>query len=375
LIKNLKLSVLKKIMAYINEEKFLYELNSFAEDITAYMEKIFEQKEKTIRNFPSQLCEDVYKTSIKFLHDFCVKRGGKRLRPFIMRVVAEGYGGSAELDVYASVELLHNFTLIHDDIMDRDDYRTGMQTVRKMWKEYLKGKVPDEELEHEADSRAINSGDHLTQLAYEVIANSKLEDRIKNKISSIFSRKLQEVVYGQQLDLLYEKNPKVTLEEVEYMYGNKTGALFEASVEAGGAIADAPAEIIYLITWARGPFNLRFQTQDDKSELDLGAKKGKPIGGDLKQGKVTPLFLKSLELADKNQKEILLEVWGNENASEEQIKEAIEVMKECGAVEYIEQKQEEWYKEGCELIEKSGITAEAQEILKDLTWFVGVRTY
>jgi len=367
-------------MTYINEEKFLYQLNSFAKVITARMDKIFDQKEKTIRAFPSPLCKEVYEKSIKFLRTFCVERKGKRLRPFLMKVVAEGYGrsselDSSELDLYAPADLLHNFTPVHDDIMDRDDWRTNRETVRKMWKEYLNGKVPDEELEHEADSRTINSGDDLTQIAFEVIANSKLEPRIKNKILFIFAKKLQEVVYGQQLDLAYEGNLEVTYKEACFMYENKTGALFEGCVEAGGAIADAPSEISYLLTWARKPFNLRFQKRDDMSELGLGARKGKPIGGDLKEGKTTPLFLKSLELVNDKQKEILLEVWGNKSASRARIEKAVEVMKDCGAVKTMEQEQQRLYEEGCELIEKSGITLEAQEILKDLTWFVGVRTH
>lgn len=362
-------------MVYINEEKFISELDSFAEAMTTRMNKIFAKKEKTIRAFPSRSCEEVYKKSIEFSRIFCVERKGKRLRPFLMKVVAEGYGGSSELDAYVPADLLHNFTLIHDDIMDKDDYRTNIQTVRKMWKEYLRDKVPNEELEHEADSRAINNGDDVTQIAFEVIANSKLEPRIKNKISSIFAKRLQEVVYGQQLDLTYERNREITYEEICYMYENKTGALFEACVEAGGAIADAPSEISYLLTWARRPFNLRFQIRDDMSELELGARKGKPIGGDMKEGKNTPLFLKSLELANERQKEILLEVWGNEDASKDQIEKAVDVMKECGAVEYIEQKQQDWYDEACKLIEKSRISKEVQSTLKDLTWFVGVRTH
>lgn len=219
----------------------------------------------------------------KSLYDPCkyiMSSGGKRIRPFLVVMGAMAVGGKAK-DVYnasVSVEVLHNFTLAHDDIMDNAEMRRGLKTL------HIKYDV----------STAILAGDNLIALAY----LNLLKDCKGNseKVLNSFTQGIIEICEGQSYDKDFENRKSVSIDEYLLMIQKKTAALAEMCCSIGGQLAGgSPKQIKQLESFGRN-LGMAFQLQDDL--LDITADQtefGKSIGGDLVEGKKTYLFLKALE--------------------------------------------------------------------------------
>lgn len=205
--------------------------------------------------------------------------GGKRIRATLVMLAAEAVGGTAEaaLDAGIAVEVLHNFTLVHDDIMDRADTRRGRHTVHTKWDE----------------GTAILTGDVMIGLAYKVLLDNA-PARLAEVLDA-FSRGIIDVCEGQALDKEFELRRDVTLDDYLYMIAMKTGRLAEMAAEVGGAVGGGSAgQIDGLRAYARH-LGQAFQIQDDL--LDITADEealGKRIGGDVVEGKRTYLLVQAL---------------------------------------------------------------------------------
>jgi len=203
--------------------------------------------------------------------------GGKRLRPILLIFSCECVGGNIEsvLSAAVAVEMIHNFTLVHDDIMDHDDYRRGRQTVHRKWNEDV----------------AILTGDALMVFAYQSLAKSDFKDL--TGILDIFSKGVIEVCEGQALDKEFEKRSDVELEEYIKMVDKKTGRLIAVSTELGALIGGGDPETVRAFKKFGEKLGRAFQIQDDL--LDIIAEQdvlGKDLGSDLIQDKKTyPLLL------------------------------------------------------------------------------------
>ena len=216
--------------------------------------------------------------------------GGKRMRPVLTLMTTEIFGGDYK-DAFAAataVELFHNFSLIHDDIMDDAPLRRGKQTVHEKWDV----------------NTGILSGDALLILAYQYFEN--YEPQIFSSLAKIFSKTALEVCDGQQYDVDFEQRDDVSIEEYILMIKYKTAVLVAAAMKMGAVVAktsDKNADLIYNFGLYLG---IAFQLQDDY--LDAFGNPltfGKQIGGDIIENKKTFLYLKALELADADTKEQL----------------------------------------------------------------------
>ncbi len=254
-----------------------------------------------------------------------IDAGGKRVRPFLVLKSCELVGGSEDvvLPTAAAVELLHTFTLIHDDVMDRSSIRRGVETVHKAWGLPI----------------AITAGDYLFAKVYEVIIENTdpedvSSDRLLNVLHTLTNATI-EICEGQALDLVYESRDSITERECLNMIKKKTGALIEAAMSSGGIIGGAvPSEVEKM-----GSFGLNsgiaFQIADDI--LGLTAREdvlGKPVGDDLREGKKTLIIVHALKKGDDRQRKTILDSLGNAKSSDEQIHEAIDTLKEIGSIEY-----------------------------------------
>lgn len=209
--------------------------------------------------------------------------GGKRLRPALLLLAAEVFDVPTEdaLPAALAVEVFHNFTLVHDDIMDHAAERRGRPTVHLVWDE----------------STAILAGDLLMGMAYDLLAQTPT-DRLAEMVR-VFHRMVQRLCEGQALDEQFEDEDDVTVERYLDMIDRKTGALLEAVLVLGGLVGGADDEARAHLAEAGHAFGRAFQIQDDL--LDLTADDdgwGKTIGGDLMEGKKTFLLLRALERAD-----------------------------------------------------------------------------
>jgi geranylgeranyl diphosphate synthase, type II len=206
--------------------------------------------------------------------------GGKRVRPLLVVLSARSLGRPAQsvLDVAVAVELLHNFTLVHDDIMDRDSMRRGHPTIHARWDE----------------GTAILAGDALIGIAYRCL--SQLETPRIGELIRTFTDAVVEVCEGQALDKEFEGRRDVSLADYEDMIARKTGRLLSMSARIGALAADAPAEVADGLEAFGDRLGAAFQIQDDLLDyLSTTEELGKTVGSDLAMRKATYVTLKARE--------------------------------------------------------------------------------
>ena len=213
--------------------------------------------------------------------DYTLRLGGQRLRPLLCCVAAATFSPEWQraLPAAAALEIFHNFTLLHDDLMDRSPLRRGQETVFRRW----------------GDNTAILSGDAMSIEAYASLAEIE-EKALLGVIVPLFSQMALEVCIGQQLDMEFETRSEVRPEEYMEMIRLKTSVLLGASLQIGALIGGAqPAEALRLYE-AGVQLGLAFQIQDDLLDV-YGDEQtfGKPIGGDIIHAKKTLLLLYTLE--------------------------------------------------------------------------------
>ena len=226
--------------------------------------------------------------------------GGKRLRAILVILGCESAGGSARgaLNAAAAVEVLHNFTLVHDDVMDNAVERRGRPTVHIRW-----------DL-----NTALLAGDVLVGIGYRTLLQGGNHGRAA--VARAYTEGLIEICEGQALDLSFERRNDVTLPEYFRMIGKKTGALLAAALEIGGLLGNAkPGALAALKLFGRH-LGIAFQLQDDL--LDVVADRndlGKPIGGDILERKKTYLLLRALQRTAGEDARFLRRLTGGRNDS------------------------------------------------------------
>jgi len=220
---------------------------------------------------------------------YTLESGGKRLRPRLALLAAAMYGKEEKaLPAAYALEIFHNFTLLHDDVMDQAPIRRGRSTVHVKWN----------------DNTAILSGDQMLIEAYkqlEAVPAEKLPETLR-----LFSKMATEICEGQQYDMEFESREDVTIPEYIEMIRLKTSVLLGAALEIGAYQADAPAEDRKHLAAFGVNIGLAFQIQDDI--LDVygdPATFGKQIGGDILQNKKSMVMLTALKEADADQRERL----------------------------------------------------------------------
>ena len=237
---------------------------------------------------------------------YIIEEGGKRLRPLLVLFSAKAVGGKFN-DAYnasVAVELLHNFTLVHDDIMDNADKRRGKPTV------HIKYDI----------NTAILAGDSLLSVAYEYLLKD-CNGNAKDVVSS-FTKGLVEVCEGQSLDKEFETRNNVSHDEYVIMIQKKTAAMAEMCCKIGGMLGNGSREEINALARFGKNIGIAFQIHDDL--LDITGNEndfGKFVGGDLVEGKKTYLFIKALEKAAGSDKKKLLQVIKNKGIKPEHIQE------------------------------------------------------
>jgi geranylgeranyl diphosphate synthase type II len=249
---------------------------------------------------------------------YIINSKGKRLRPLLVLLSAKAVGGNYK-QVYnaaVAVELLHNFTLVHDDIMDHADKRRGRLTLHKKYD----------------PNTAILAGDSLLSVAYEYL----LKDCIGNAkyVIQSFTRGLVEVCEGQSMDTDFESKKNVTINDYLTMIKKKTAAMSEMCCNIGSSLGGGSKEEIKALSKYGLNLGIAFQIQDDL--LDITADEnvfGKSIGGDLIEGKKTYLFLNALESAKGEDKRILKKVIDNKGISWEQVKKYKELYIKLGVLD------------------------------------------
>ena len=260
-----------------------------------------------------------------------IEAGGKRLRPYLVCKACGLVGGVEEHAIPAAgtVELLHTFTLIHDDIMDRDTVRRGVETVHENWD------VPT----------AIIAGDLLFAKVFEVIGvvSDLYSCRVKLSMLRLLTEAAIRICEGQALDMEFETLSEIGEEEYIDMISRKNAALFEASAKIGGVVGGASeSQLESLGDFGRNA-GLAFQIVDDVLGLTAEEKElGKPVGSDIREGKKTIITIHALKNSSEKEKGKIMESLGDRRAPRHKIREVIDLLKSLGSIEYAIGKAKEY---------------------------------
>jgi geranylgeranyl diphosphate synthase, type I len=255
--------------------------------------------------------EELYKAS-----RYLVDAGGKRLRPAVLILAAEAVGSNLQsvLPAAVAVELVHNFTLIHDDIMDRDEIRRGRPAVHMIW----------------GEAGAILAGDTLYSKAFEILSKVDNEPVRILKCMDVLSKTCTEICEGQWLDMDFEKREKVTKNEYLEMVEKKTSVLYAASAKIGGLLGGATDDLAVALSEYGRLIGMGLQMYDDVLDMVTPEEVlGKVRGSDLMEGKHTLIVIDAFE------KGVKLDIFGKGKANKEKTEEAVRILTECGSIDYV----------------------------------------
>jgi geranylgeranyl diphosphate synthase, type II len=307
--------------------------------------------------FQKYLTENNFSYEPQELYDpvnYILGIGGKRLRPLLALMGCELFSTNVNraLPVAMAVEVFHNFTLLHDDIMDDAPLRRGKPTV------HVKYNI----------STGILSGDVMLILAYEFLKNTEGSAAMTHKLWTIFNKMAKEVCEGQQMDMNFENRDDVTLTEYIRMIELKTSVLIAAAFEMGALAGGASLkQALPLYEFGRN-VGLAFQIQDDI--LDTFGDPdtfGKKVGGDIIQNKKTFLVLKTFELANATQSADLKQLMATPTKDEAAKIAAVRAIFQAARVrEYAEKTMDDYLKAAFDALDNSTISVAKKEYLK--TW-------
>ncbi|MBN2414248.1 polyprenyl synthetase family protein [bacterium] len=246
-----------------------------------------------------------------------MKAGGKRLRPLLVMLSCRSVGGTVEdcIDAALAVEILHAFTLVHDDIMDNDETRRGLPTIHKKWN----------------DATAILAGDGLVTKAYQILLQNGNHVR---EVLSIFTDGLMELCEGQALDKEFEDRDGVSMEEYREMIRKKTSRLIEVACDIGAVLGGASQEERRALHRFSSALGEAFQIQDDLLDLTTDeAVSGKPQGSDISERKKTFLTIHFHEHASAADRTAFAEYYGSGTLSAADRESVIRLLNNAGSIE------------------------------------------
>lgn len=281
-------------------------LETYGKLVDNELKKMFEKDE------PKELYEPIR------YHLFA---GGKRVRPILCLLACESVGGELDtvLPIATGLELVHAFTLVHDDVMDEDKLRRGKSTLWSKWGKAI----------------AINAGDGIYAKAYESALNLTVESKLKNKILKKFTDTILDVCEGQAMDVGFENKKFVSFEEYIEMATKKTASLIKTSAEVGALVGNTSEKEVNALADYGEKIGLAFQIWDDY--IDFASEKtGKTFASDIKKKKKTSIVCHALENATPEQKKQLLEILETplEETTDSKIKEAVAILNETGSIKY-----------------------------------------
>ncbi|MBF03410.1 MAG: polyprenyl synthetase [Flavobacterium sp.] len=281
---------------------------------------------------------------------YILSLGGKRMRPVLTLMATEIFNVSCEKAIPAAtaVEVFHNFSLIHDDIMDDAPLRRGNQTVHEKWDV----------------NTGILSGDAMLIIAYQFFES--YEPVIFQQLAKLFSKTALEVCEGQQYDVDFETRDDVTIPEYLKMIEYKTAVLVGASMKMGAIVAETSSENANLIYDFGLNLGIAFQLQDDYLDAFGDPKTfGKQVGGDIIENKKTYLYLKALDFSKEDDKEQLLHLFSiqpTDNANK--IASVKEIFVSSGAANATQDAIKDYTLKAFDTLEKMEISKEKKMILR-----------
>ncbi len=343
-------------------------LSQYQKKIDSEIEVFFREKIRESRSVFREATE-----TIKILRDINLG-GGKRIRPILVNTgyfLAGGKNKKAILEASLSVEFIHNWFLIHDDIIDQDELRRGKPSLHTFYR-----KKTDNA--HMGISLAIVAGDISAALGYQALISSRFPERPKAKALSIFHQAVVNTCHGEMLELFIKENKEgLTERDVLDVCRYKTAYYtFVNPLKIGAALAGADNKFLELIEKFALPIGIAFQIQDDILGLFASEEKlGKPIASDIEENQPNLLILKTLALASPKDRKIFRKYLGKEGANQKDIKEIRRIVKESGALDYCQNKARKLVEGAKPMILKIKAAQKQKEFLLELADYMVERKF
>ena len=282
--------------------------------------------------------------------EYILSLGGKRMRPILTLMAAEVFDVDCKkaLAAATAIEVFHNFSLVHDDIMDDAPLRRGNETVHEKWN----------------INTGILSGDAMLILAYQHF--EEYEPNIFRDLAKLFSKTALEVCEGQQYDVDFETRDDVTIAEYLKMIEYKTAVLVGAAMKMGAIVAETSEQNANLIYDFGLNLGIAFQLQDDYLDAFGDPKTfGKQVGGDIIENKKTYLYLKAIEFSQTEEKEQLLNLFSIQPSDNtDKISSVKEIFNQTKASEATQKAIQDYTFKAFETLEKMNISGEKKIMLR-----------
>lgn len=335
-------------------------LKDYAKSAGAFLENFITKKVKAGNRIDPRIGE-----CLKTILDYSA--GGKKVRGALTALgyrLAGGDDNNAILQASCGIELFHNFLIIHDDIVDNDIARHGQPTVHEKYSK-IHG-------HHFGVAKAIIIGDMSEFLGYYLIVQSALPAERKIEALGKLNDLLLKTVYGEILDIEFDFQAKVSWEDILMVRIYKTAYYtFVMPLTVGATLGNADRKTIRAIEKYGEPVGLAFQLADDiLGVFGDPSKTGKSNESDIREGKRTLLFAKSLELANKTEREFLLKWYGAKNLTDKKIAEIREIMKSCGSLDFSVSLAGKLVRKGKKYIPSITPDRQNQEILSSIADYV-----
>lgn len=278
--------------------------------------------------------------------------GGKRIRPILTLLGADIFQTDYKKALHAAlaVEVFHNFSLVHDDVMDKAPLRRGQQTVHHKW-----------DL-----NTAILSGDAMLIIAYQFFEN--YEPIVFQQLAKLFSKTALQVCEGQQWDMDFETRNDVSVEEYLLMIKYKTAVLVGAALQMGAIVAKTTDENKQLIYDFGVQLGMAFQLQDDYLDSFGDASFGKKIGGDILENKKTMLYLKALELADNEQRNLLYNLYNTTEETLQKVEKVKKIFTDTKTTDFVKTQIEYYTQQAIQTLEKLDIQQDKRNEIKQFAF-------
>lgn len=307
------------------------------------------------RDFEAHLKDSLFENDPEELYfpiNYILQIGGKRLRPAVTLLTCFLFKGKYDhaLPAALAIEVFHNFTLVHDDIMDNAPLRRGMPTVHEKY----------------GVNSGILSGDVMLVQAFDLLLKLEGQKHFPTLLK-IFTKLAIEVCEGQQMDINFEQQQVVKIDEYLRMIELKTSVLVAGAMKIGALLGDADMEDAEAVYQFGRNLGISFQLQDDLLDTYGDPSKfGKKVGGDIAQNKKTFLYLKALELADQNQSSRLVELYQQNKLNEkEKIEEVVHIFNQLGIKEETELIKEEYKDRAFSFLKKLNIEDKRKKLLEN----------
>jgi geranylgeranyl diphosphate synthase type II len=344
-------------------------LSIFKEKVNAELKRQFSEYKKNLVG-----ADSIYLDLLDEMETF-ILRGGKRLRPYMMYLAYKGFGGMQDesiLPVTASLELLHNFLLIHDDIIDQDTMRYGGKNIGGVYKDYF-AELGDDEAKRNANNVALLAGDISHLMSSRVIVGSDFSTDIKNRILGLNHEIALKVSEGELVDSVLSlgiKNVDTSEKRIIMMYENKTATYsFELPLCLGLVLATGSEDKVKLamIKKLSSSLGIAYQLQDDLLGVFGNSQAtGKTDDGDIRQGKRTLMHAKAIATLKGNDLEIFSMLYGKKDASKDEIESVRDILESHSIRKYIEDLCNQYGATSLLLIKEIGLEPEALKTFETL---------